>query len=166
MTPQVQELSRKLAWAVNTALDVQEAALRRRVATWAYRLATKLVAAKRQFSLTNELPPPDNGMAGGGGAAGSTGAKAPLRSPTPNPNRGAHASHTVESNPVVRVGNSGQNGRRGDCASSRCGCSRGRRSGTCSVRRSASDNDWWRWVCSGSGGYGSSQETPPGSNGR
>ncbi len=72
LTPEadlIQELARKLSWAVSSSLKVSVGAPRTRLRVWAWRLATKMVAAKKQFTPTLTPPPPADTL--GGRAEGS-----------------------------------------------------------------------------------------------
>jgi len=143
MTRQIKELSRKLAWAVITSLEVTEKPLKGRVRVWAYGLATKLVAAKTQFSLTTPLPPPDNGMAGGGADWVQTGERPSESVRPPLWRSDASTSHT--GSPAVRGRGASENGRIRHSASASCSRSCRWRSGARCVRRPAGSDYWWRW---------------------
>ncbi len=143
MTPIEKELARKLAWAVISTL-APPANLKYRVRVWAWRLACKMVAAKSQFRVDNPLPPPDNGMAGGGAARVSYRSQsAPSRSPgRPTPSGGGNASPDWESPEHVRHWSGGP----------RCGSYR--------VETASCDRcgTWWRRVGSVRGSAGSSHD--------
>ena len=146
MSSTEKELARKLAWAVITSLDVSDD-LKKRVRVWAWRLACKMVAAKRQFGLTNPASPPDNGMAGGGADRVTRRESAPKRGPVRFEPRGENASTASESATDVRGRDGRSTGRARDPQAPRsCGCgSWGCWSGR--LRRTASYfyRRRWRW---------------------
>jgi len=138
------ELARKLAWAVISTLET-DSALKYRVRAWAWRLAVKMVSAKTQFALTNPLPPPDNGTAGGGAAGVSKRESARKRNPVRPPLRGGDDAGTVGAGAIdVRRRGAGQNRWESRPPTACTGGECRRRSGLSCLRRPASADDGWR----------------------
>jgi len=144
-TPNLEkELARKLAWAVISTLAPSEHH-RRRTRVWAWRVACKMVAIKSTLHIDKQLPPPDNGLAGGG-VAGVTRRDAHLfGAPVTRPLGGGDASTTSEGPDDVRSRSDcpESGGVRAEATCPHSGCSR--RSGARCVRRPAGSDYRWRW---------------------
>lgn len=161
MTPIEKELARKLAWAVISTL-APPANLKYRVRAWAWRVACKMVSAKSQFRIDKSLPPPDNGMAGGGAAEVSYGGSLPMRIlGRPPLDGGEYASPSSAGLDPVRSRRVGTDRRGSDPAATCSNRSCGRWSGSRCVRRPAGSDYRWGWHA-----LTPSETSPPGSNSR